>query len=69
MFFLFGTHKPALILVFLFMLLISAFNPSIYLFFFWRQKKKQKDRRPTPIKSTLLTKNFTTRYARTIKFF
>ena len=31
-------------------------------FFFWRQKKNQKDRRPIPIKSTLLTKNFTTRY-------
>ena len=31
-------------------------------FFFWRQKKNQKDRRPTPIKSTLFTKNFTTRY-------
>ena len=31
-------------------------------FFFCRQKKNQKDRRPTPIKSTLLTKNFITRY-------
>ena len=33
-----------------------------FLFFFWRQKKKQKDRRPIPIKSTLFTKNFITRY-------
>ena len=40
-----------------------------FLFFFCRQKKNQKDRRPTPIKSTLFTKNFKLATARTIKFF